>query len=48
MKTYTCYHYLCRQTAKRIFALSSFEARQMLAAELGVGFNDIVAIKVGG
>lgn len=43
MKDYRCWHYLCRETARIIPATSSFEARKILAAELGVHVTDIVA-----
>lgn len=42
-KTYRCWHYLCRETAKLITAPSSFAARKELAAELDVDMTDIVA-----
>ena len=46
MKPYRCYHYLCRETARVIFAYTSFEARKLLATQLNVHFTDIVAARV--
>lgn len=43
MRTYRCWHYLCRETATLIRAGSSFAARREMARQLGVETIDIVA-----
>lgn len=43
LKAYHCWHYLCRETARIVFAENAFYARRELARDLGVGVTDIIA-----
>lgn len=43
LNTYRCWHYLCRETARVILALNSFDARREMARDLGVRVTDIIA-----
>lgn len=43
LHAYTCWHYLCRETARIILAQSSFEARRIMAIDLGTHTTDIIA-----
>lgn len=47
MNVYRCWHYLCRETAQVVIAVSSFSARREVAKLLGVDVTDIVAQRVG-
>jgi hypothetical protein len=47
MATYRCWHYLCRETARMVYAASSHAARREMARILGVDAIDIVAQRVG-
>lgn len=43
LHTYRCWHYLCRETARVILALNSFDARREMARDFGCAVSDILA-----
>lgn len=43
MHAYHCWHYLCRETGRIVFAVNAYYARKELAVDLGVHVTDIVA-----
>lgn len=42
LQAYKCWHYLCRETMRIVFAQSAFEARRDMARDLGVPTTDII------